>query len=98
MQIEAGDIIPLGQVRARLTEVAEEARAGREKIVTRNGEAYVAVIDARRLDHYHQLEREHILLTLLDDAEKGLDDLDAGRTQSFASFRRRYARRTKQRR
>ncbi|MDJ0657700.1 MAG: type II toxin-antitoxin system prevent-host-death family antitoxin [Xanthomonadales bacterium] len=51
--------------RARLSEIAEDARSGQEKIITRNGESYVAVIDARRLDHYHRLERELIHLTLL---------------------------------
>ena len=64
MPISSKDIVPLNQVRARLTELADEVRAGSEKIITRNGESYVALIDARRLDHYHRLEREHIHLTL----------------------------------
>ncbi|MGQ0834835.1 MAG: hypothetical protein ACT4O5_07925 [Gammaproteobacteria bacterium] len=54
-------------MRASFTELAEQVRQGREKIITRrNGKSYVALIDARRLDHYHRLEREHIHLTLLD--------------------------------
>jgi len=77
--ITSEDIVPLGQARARLTELSEDVRRGAEKIITRNGEAYVALIDARRLDHYHRLEREHIHLVLLGEAEKGWDDVEAGR-------------------
>lgn len=33
------------------------------------------LIDAKRLDHYHRLEREHIHLTLLEEAIRGFDDL-----------------------
>ena len=90
MTISTKDIVPLNQVRARLTELAEDVREGHEKIITRNGEAYVALIDARRLDHYHRLEREHIHLALLDEAEKGLEDVEAGRLKSVAEFRERY--------
>jgi prevent-host-death family protein len=92
MAITAKDIVPLSQVRARLTELADEVRAGSEKIITRNGESYVAVIDARRLDHYHRLEREHIHLTLLAEAERGLADVEAGRTMSVAELRAKYGR------
>ena len=42
MAIKSDDIVPINQVRARFTELAEEVRAGAEKIVTRNGESYVA--------------------------------------------------------
>lgn len=83
------DIVPLSQVRARLTELAEEVRAGKEKIITRNGEGYVA-LDSRRLDHYHRLEREHIHLALLDEVEKGLADIKAGRTIGVAEARAKY--------
>ena len=79
MGIKSDDIVPLNQVRARFTELAEEVRAGAEKIVTRNGESYVALVDARRLDHYHRLEREHIHLALLEEAVRGLEDLRDGR-------------------
>ena len=93
MPITSEDLVPLGQVRARLTEIAEEARAGHEKIVTRNGEGYVAIIDARRLDHYHRLEREHIHLALLDEVERGWDDVEAGRSKPLSALRAKYARR-----
>lgn len=92
MSTSARDIVPFSQVRARLTELAEEAVAGHEKIFTRNGEAYVALIDARRLDHYRRLEREHVHLQLLDDAAAGWSDVEQGRVMSVAELRRKYNR------
>lgn len=79
MAIKSEDIVPLNQVRARFTELAEEVRAGAEKVITRNGESYVALVDARRLDHYHRLEREHIHLSLLQQALNGIEDVRDGR-------------------
>ena len=81
MAISASDVIPLSQARASLSELADQAKAGAEKIITKNGEAFIAIIDAKRLDYYHQLERERIHLLLIDEASKGLDDVVAGRTQ-----------------
>ena len=92
MAVSSEDIIALNQVRARFTELAEEVREGREKIITRNGESYVALIDARRLDHYHRLEREHIHLVLLDEAARGWDDVEAGRYVSASELRAKYGR------
>jgi len=80
MSFTTKDIVPIGQVRARFSELAQEARDGAEKVITKNGEAYVAVIDARLLDHFHQLERDRIHTTLLTDALTGLEDVRAGRT------------------
>lgn len=90
MSFNTEDIVPLNQVRARLTELAEEVREGHEKIITKNGESYVALVDARRLDHYHRLEREHIHLTLIDEARRGLADVREGRTVSVAQLRAKY--------
>lgn len=81
MAIAASDVIPLSQARANLSELADEVKAGAEKIITKNGESYVALIDADRLDYYHRLESERVHLVLLDDIAKGLADLDAGRTE-----------------
>ena len=81
MSITTKDVIPFTQARANLSVLAEEVKAGAEKIITRNGESYVALIDATRLDYYHRLERERIHLILLEDAEKGLADIAAGRTR-----------------
>lgn len=90
MSIKIQDIVPLNQVRARLTELAEEVRKGSEKIITRNGESYVALIDVRRLEYYHRLEKEVVHLTLLDEAVKGMNDVVAGRHFSVAEFREKY--------
>jgi prevent-host-death family protein len=81
MTIAAADVIPLTQARANLSELADEVKAGAEKIITKNGESYVALIDSDRLDYYHRLERERIHLLLLEDVERGLEDVVAGRTR-----------------
>lgn len=81
MGISASDVVPFSQARANLSELAEQVKAGAEKIITKNGESYVALIDANRLDYYHQLERERIHLLLIDEAGKGIDDISAGRVQ-----------------
>lgn len=74
------DVVSLTQARANLSELANQAKAGAEKIITKNGERYVALIGADRLDYYHRLEREHTHLLLIDDAKRGLADIGAGRT------------------
>ena len=80
MGFSTGDVVPFTQARANLSELADQAKAGSEKIITKNGESYVALIDADRLDYYHRLERERIHLLLIDDASRGLADITAGRT------------------
>lgn len=80
MGFSASDVVPFTQARANLSELADQAKAGAEKIITKNGESYVALIDADRLDYYHRLERERIHLLLIDDAKRGLADIEAGRT------------------
>lgn len=95
MAISASDVIPLSQARANLSELADQVKAGAEKVITKNGESYVALIDARRLDYYHQLERERIHLLLIDEASKGLADVAAGKVndalRTLAALRRRRA-------
>jgi len=81
MSITVRDVIPLTQARATLSELADEVKAGAEKVITKNGESYVALIDADRLDYYHRLERERIHLLLLDDARRGFEDIAAGRVE-----------------
>lgn len=85
MGISANDVIPLSHARANFSELAEEVKAGAEKIVTKNGESYIALIDAQRLDYYHKLERERIHLLLIDEVAKGLDDVAAGRVKDARS-------------
>lgn len=85
MGISARDVIPLSHARASFSELAEEVKGGAEKIITKNGESYIALIDASRLDYYHQLERERIHLLLIDEASKGLDDVAAGKAKDARS-------------
>ena len=85
MAFTSHDIVPLSQARANLSVLADQVKEGAEKIITKNGESYVAVIDAQRLDYYHQLERERIHLLLIDDASKGLADIAAGNTKDAHS-------------
>ena len=80
MGFSASDVVPFTQARANLSELAEQAKAGAEKIITKNGESYVALIDADRLDYYHRLERERIHLLLINDAKRGLADITAAHT------------------
>lgn len=81
MGVSASNVVPFSQARANLSELAEQVKSGAEKIITKNGESYVALIDANRLDYYHQLERERIHLLLIDEAGKGIDDISAGCVQ-----------------
>ena len=93
MSFTASDVIPLTQARATLSNLVEQVKAGAEKIITKNGESYVAIIDAQRLDYYHQLERERIHLLLIDDANRGLGDIRAGKVKdarnSLTALKRR---------
>lgn len=73
MPLRAADIVPISEARARLTELAEDVvGSGAEKVLTKNGSSYVALVDARRLDYYHALEAEHANLVLAEDAIIGL--------------------------
>ena len=93
MPISPKDIIPLTKARAKLTELCEEVRQKHgEKIITKNGESCAALIDADRLDHYHRLEREHVHLTLLEEAIRGMENVAAEKTLSLKELKTRYGR------
>lgn len=79
MTFTAQDVVPISEARARLTELSDEVVAGAEKLLTKNGSAYVAIVDAKKLDYYHALEEEHAGLVLLGEAEKGLQEILNGR-------------------
>lgn len=80
MAFSARDVVPFTQARTHLTELAHQAKADVEKIITNNSERCVTPIDANRLDAYHRLERERIHPLLIDDARRGIADIEAGRT------------------
>lgn len=47
---------PISEARARLTELAQDVvEGGAEKVLTKNGASYVAIVDAKKLDYYHAL-------------------------------------------
>ena len=80
MVLRASDVVPISEARARLTELAEDVvGSGAEKVLTKNGASYVALVDARRLDYYHALEAEHANLVLAEDAITGLQEALSGR-------------------
>jgi len=79
MALRASDIVPISEARARLAELAEDVvGSGCEKVLTKNGASYVALVDARRLDYYHALAAEHANLVLAADALVGLQQASAG--------------------
>ena len=86
MGVRTSDVVPISEARARLTELAEEVVDGAEKVLTKNGASYVAIVDAKKLDYYHALEEEHAGLVLLEEAEKGLRQILAGQRVSTADL------------
>ena len=89
MSLRASDVVPISEARARLTELAEDVVGnGTEKLLTKNGSSYVALVDARKLDYYHALEAEHAGLVLVQGALEGLEDLAAGRVLDEAELDR----------
>ena len=86
MGFSTQDVVPISDARARLTELSDEVVAGAEKLLTKNGAAYVAIVDAKKLDYYHTLEEEHAGLILLNEAEVGLRQILAGNRVSNADL------------
>lgn len=82
MGLRTSDVVPISEARARLTELADEVVGGAEKVLTKNGASFVALVDARKLDYYHALEEEHAGLVLLDEAEVGLRQVLEGQRVS----------------
>ena len=80
MGISVRDIIAFSDARTNLSRLVDEVQKGAEKIITKNGVPAVALIDAKRLDYYHSLERDRVHMLLLDEVEKGLADVVAGRS------------------
>ncbi|MDP2793119.1 MAG: type II toxin-antitoxin system Phd/YefM family antitoxin [Sulfurisoma sp.] len=92
MSLRTRDVVPISEARARLTELAQEVvDGGAEKVLTKNGASYVAIVDARKLDYYHALEEEHAGLVLLAEAEIGLRQIRAGKRVSAGDLARALA-------
>jgi PHD/YefM family antitoxin component YafN of YafNO toxin-antitoxin module len=90
--ITTKNIVPISRARARLTELADDvSKTGHEKIFTKNGESYVALITADQLDDYRRFrEAEH--LSMLKALVEAAEDIDAGRVRAWDQFRPRLAR------
>ncbi len=87
MGVRASDVVPISEARARLTELAEDVVGrGSEKLLTKNGASYVALVDARKLDYYHALEAEHAGMVLLQGALEGLEEAAAGQLLDEAAL------------
>ena len=87
MSLRACDVVPISEARARLSELAEEVVDGSvEKVLTKNGTSYVAMIGAKKLDYYHLLEDEHASLVLLSEAEVGLRQILLGQRMAQAEL------------
>ncbi len=82
MSIAIKDIVAFSRARTNLSELVIEVERGAEKIITKNGEPAVALINASQLAHYHRLEQANIHLLLANEVKKGLADVAAGRTQN----------------
>jgi antitoxin (DNA-binding transcriptional repressor) of toxin-antitoxin stability system len=82
------DLVSIADAQLRLSELADDVVAGAEKILTKNGLPYVAMIDARKLDYLHALEVEHRGVVLLDDAARGLKDAIDDRKLTEEQFRK----------
>ena len=80
MGISVRDIVAFSDARTNLSRLVDEVQKGAEKIITKNGQPAVALIDARRLDYYHSLDRDRVHMLLVEEVEKGLADVVAGRT------------------
>lgn len=92
MALRTSDIIPISEARARLTELAEDVvGSGSEKVLTKNGASYVALVDAKKLDYYHALELEHASLVLLAEAETALAQVIAGQRLSSTELDQLFA-------
>jgi PHD/YefM family antitoxin component YafN of YafNO toxin-antitoxin module len=91
MAISSKDKISLSQ--ATLTDLcAQVNRDDREITITKNAESCVALIDSERLDYYHRPDREHVHIKLLEEAVRGLDDVNAGKVIGVAKLKARYGR------
>lgn len=87
MNLRTSDVVPISEARARLTELAQDVVDGdSEKVLTKNGVSYVAIIDAKKLDYYHALEAEHANLVLLSEAGMGLQQILAGQRLTSADL------------
>ena len=87
MPLKSNDIVPITAARARLTELAESvATSGEPKLLTRNGESYVAIITAAQLDEFERY-REAEAISILRATSSALEDVNTGRAMTWEVFK-----------
>ena len=79
MTITLNEVVSLTSARTNFSKMIAEVECGGQKIITKNGEPAVALINLKQLAHYHRLEAANLRLTLLHEAKIGLADVQAGR-------------------
>lgn len=88
MHIFSTDIVPITSARARLTEIAAEVVAsGQPKVLTRNGESYVAVVGVADLDELQRLRAADHLRNL-HDLSRAASEMAAGKAMPATAFRK----------
>lgn len=88
MHIFSTDVVPITAARARLTEIAAEVVAsGQPKVLTRNGESYVAVVGVADLDEFQRLRAADHMRNL-HDLSRAAREVAAGKSMSVAAFRK----------
>lgn len=88
MYIFSTDVVPITSARARLTEIAAEVVAsGQPKVLTRNGESYVALVGVADLDEFQRLRAADHLRNL-HDLSRAACEMVAGKAMSAAAFRK----------
>ncbi len=89
MNVFSTDVLSITAARARLTELAADVVAsGRPKILTRNGESYIAMMGVEDLDEYRRLRAADHLRNL-HNLSRATRDISNGKTISVAQFRKR---------
>ena len=98
-----GDRWQLKKAKARLSELVHKAREEGPQVITVRGKDAAVVLSAERyaklvgrkgtlMDFFRKspLMREQAHLVLLDEASKGWEDVERGRTLSVAKVRAKY--------
>ncbi|WP_027210541.1 MULTISPECIES: type II toxin-antitoxin system Phd/YefM family antitoxin [Burkholderiaceae] len=88
MPIRIQEVLPLSDASSQFAKLADDVVAGSEKVLTKNGEPFVALIDTRKLAYYRALEAEHRQRVVPSDIAKGLEDMLSGRVRSEIEFRK----------
>ena len=87
MPLTSEDIVPITAARARLTELADAVFAsGEPKLLTRNGESYVALITAAQLDELERY-RQAEAVSVLNATAEALEDVSGGRAMTWEAFK-----------